>query len=158
MKSLSIQSATSAHSKQVRFFLVIIIYFLIKDYRLSLQVQYFHYKDKTVVRELWESYIQNGNPYNSKTAIHTEPTSKSLEDKFTITLNENKRSSIWWLCLHWGHRKLSLQQLRVPPVRTKLSNWLPLFSVIDIECCNIYWNLFSDIIRLVIFPTLRIMC
>ena len=36
---------------------------------------------------------------------------------------ENKRSSIWQLCRHWGHHKLSLWQLTVPPVTTTLSNW-----------------------------------
>ena len=36
---------------------------------------------------------------------------------------ENKRLSIWQLCRHWWHRKLSLWQLTVPPVTTTLSNW-----------------------------------
>ena len=36
---------------------------------------------------------------------------------------ENKRSSSWQLCHHWWHCKLSLWQLTVPPVTTKLSNW-----------------------------------
>ena len=35
----------------------------------------------------------------------------------------SKRSSIWQLCLHWWHHKLSLWQLTVPPVTTTLSNW-----------------------------------
>ena len=38
---------------------------------------------------------------------------------------ENKRSSVWRHCRHWWHRKLSLRQLTVPPVTTKLSNWQP---------------------------------
>ena len=42
-----------------------------------------------------------------------------------ISTTENKRSSIWQLCRHWWHRKLSLRQLTVPPVTTKLSNWRP---------------------------------
>ena len=36
---------------------------------------------------------------------------------------ENKISSIWLLCRHWRHPKLSLWQLTVPPVTTKLSIW-----------------------------------
>ena len=38
---------------------------------------------------------------------------------------ENKRSSIWQPCRHWWQRKLSLRQLTVPPVTTRLSNWWP---------------------------------
>ena len=38
-------------------------------------------------------------------------------------VTENKSSSIWQLCRHWWHRKLSLRQLAVPPVTKKLSNW-----------------------------------
>ena len=38
-------------------------------------------------------------------------------------ITENKRSPIWQLCRHWWHRKLSLRQLTVPPMTTKLSNW-----------------------------------
>ena len=34
---------------------------------------------------------------------------------------ENKRSSIWKLCRHWWHRKLSIWQLTVPPVTTMLT-------------------------------------
>ena len=48
----------------------------------------------------------------------------------TFLFTENKRSSIWELCRHWWHRKLSKWQLTVPPVTTKLSNWRPfVFSV-----------------------------
>ena len=36
---------------------------------------------------------------------------------------EKKRWSIWQLCRHWWHRKLSLRRFTVPPVTTKLSNW-----------------------------------
>ena len=41
---------------------------------------------------------------------------------------ENKRSSIWQLCCHWWHHRLSLWQLTVPPVTTTLSNWSFVFS------------------------------
>ena len=37
-------------------------------------------------------------------------------------VTENKRSSIWQLCLHWWHRMLSKWQLVVPPVTTNLSD------------------------------------
>ena len=36
---------------------------------------------------------------------------------------ENKRLSIWQLCHHWWHHKLSQWQLMVPPVMSKLPNW-----------------------------------
>ena len=38
-------------------------------------------------------------------------------------ITENNRSSIWQFSCHWWHRKLSLRQLTVSPVTTKLSNW-----------------------------------
>ena len=41
---------------------------------------------------------------------------------------ENKRLSIWQLCHYWWHCKLSFWQLAVPPVMTKLSNWLLFFQ------------------------------
>ena len=41
----------------------------------------------------------------------------------TVTLTEEKIWSIWQLCRQWWHRKLSLWQLMVPPVTTKLSTW-----------------------------------
>ena len=41
----------------------------------------------------------------------------------TDILTENKISSIWRLCRHLWHRKLSYWQLSVPLVTTKLSNW-----------------------------------
>ena len=45
-------------------------------------------------------------------------------------ITENKISSIWQLCYHWWHRKLSLWQLTVSPVMVKLPNWQPfVFSV-----------------------------
>ena len=54
---------------------------------------------------------------------------KGKMDKFVTRppflqyITENKRSSIWQLCRHWWHRKLSLWQLAVPPITTKLSTW-----------------------------------
>ena len=45
---------------------------------------------------------------------------------------ENRRSPIWQLCRHWWHRKLSLRQLTVSPVTTKLWNWRP-FVFIDAD-------------------------
>ena len=49
--------------------------------------------------------------------------------QFVLFLNtgtmhtENKRSSIWQLCRHWWHSKLSVRPLTVTPVTTKLPNW-----------------------------------
>ena len=50
-----------------------------------------------------------------------------LNNRMNIT--ENKRSSIGQLCRHWWRRMLTLRQITVPPVMTKLSNDI-LFSVI----------------------------
>ena len=58
---------------------------------------------------------------------------------------EHRRSSIWQLCRHWWHRKLSLRQLTMAPVTTKLSNLRPfVFSSIfdsnfrsEQECKNL---------------------
>ena len=49
---------------------------------------------------------------------------------------ENKRLSIWQFCRHWWHRKLSLRQLTVPPVTTKLSNWRS-FVFNEILACSV---------------------
>ena len=43
-----------------------------------------------------------------------------------ITALKNKQPSIWQLCHHWWHRKLSLRQLKAPQITKKLSNWRPL--------------------------------
>ena len=43
------------------------------------------------------------------------------------TFTKNKISSIWQLCRHLWHWKLSLWQLMVPPMTTKLSNWRSIF-------------------------------
>ena len=44
---------------------------------------------------------------------------------------ENTMSSIWQLCRHWCHRRLSLRQLTVPPVPTKFQIDDLLFSLYD---------------------------
>ena len=47
-----------------------------------------------------------------------------------LRYTEKKRLSIWQLCRHWWHRKLSLRKLTLPPVTTTmLSNWRSFFSV-----------------------------
>ena len=69
--------------------------------------------------------------------------------RVTSLSTENKRSSIWQLCRHRWHRKLSLWQLTMPPVMAKLSNWRTLvFSIHKwwtLRCIDIYinswWNL-----------------
>ena len=53
--------------------------------------------------------------------------------KWNFTCTKNKGSSIWQLCHHWWHRKLSLRQLTVPPVMTKLSNWRPYVFCVSIR-------------------------
>ena len=40
-----------------------------------------------------------------------------------VCIIENKILSIWQLRYHWWYRILSLQQLTVPSVITKISNW-----------------------------------
>ena len=51
-----------------------------------------------------------------------------------------KRLSIWQLCHDCWHCKLSLRQLMVPPVTTKLSNWRSLVFI-DIEiACVPFWK------------------
>ena len=42
---------------------------------------------------------------------------------YVINITENKRSSIWQLCRHWCHGKLSLRQLTVPPVHYHNLRW-----------------------------------
>ena len=86
----------------------------------------------------------------------------NAETEFT----ENKRLSIWQLCRHWWHPKLSLIQLMVPPVMTKLSNWqifvvsglviAVLADAIALDCIRPWmeWWLFFLSIRffLIFFP------
>ena len=47
------------------------------------------------------------------------------KDSVTVQIKENQKSSIWQLYHHPWHCKLSLRQLTVPPVTTKLRNWWP---------------------------------
>ena len=42
---------------------------------------------------------------------------------------ENKGLSVWQFCHHWWHCKLSLWQLTVLPMTTKLSNWRSLLTM-----------------------------
>ena len=44
---------------------------------------------------------------------------------FGSNSTENKRSSIWLHYGHWWHRKLSLRQLVLLTMKSKLSNWRP---------------------------------
>ena len=51
---------------------------------------------------------------------------------------KTKIKSIWQLCRHWWHNKLSLRQLTVPPVTTKLSNWRSfVFSVSPLAAAGV---------------------
>ena len=51
-----------------------------------------------------------------------------------IWYTENQRSSIWQFCHHWWHRKLSLRQLMVSSVTTKLSNgW------VFLQCTGLFY-------------------
>ena len=68
----------------------------------------------------------------------------NIRKQIKIIYTENKRSSISQL---WWHRKLSLWQLTVPPVTTKLSKWWPfVFSVHNLR--NILLRQWSKVERL----------
>ena len=54
----------------------------------------------------------------------TQDTKHNIDAPHTnCNVDANKRSSIWQLCCHWWHRKLSKWQFGMPPVTTELSNW-----------------------------------
>ena len=52
-----------------------------------------------------------------------------------------KRSSIWQLCRHWWHHKLSLWQLTVPPVtqRWQIDDILFSVNIQTRDCCPVFW-------------------
>ena len=59
---------------------------------------------------------------------------------YVMWLHWKQKIVNWQLCYHWWHHKLSLQQFTVPPVRAKLSNWLPfVFSVLIYAQYTCFW-------------------
>ena len=74
---------------------------------------------------LWLQIIQTSvHDIKSNTQVCIEISIKSYTSHIYYVIHtENKTLSIWQLCRDWWHRKLSLRQLTVPPVTTKLSNW-----------------------------------